>query len=160
MPKRSISELDWGDSQSHCPQSKIQVGNREINQGICSASNMKAVYSKSFPWSSLFSLWWMVIQVCIFLVWNTRKDIESSFSRLKGQTKSTGKHTNSICPASNKSTQVFSNHYNSRWTDLTPNRTATKFLPHYHLIQQLHVVLHWQFQCPREVQILWGNLLW
>ncbi|KAK4036211.1 apoptosis regulatory protein Siva [Daphnia magna] len=47
MPKRSISELDWGDSLSHCPQSKIQVGNREINQGICAASNMKAVYSRT-----------------------------------------------------------------------------------------------------------------
>lgn len=65
MPKRSISELDWGDSPSHCPQSKIQVGTREINQGICSDSNMKAVYSKTFLIFSLFSLWWMAIQVCL-----------------------------------------------------------------------------------------------
>ncbi|XP_046444023.1 apoptosis regulatory protein Siva-like [Daphnia pulex] len=47
MTKRPVSELDWGDALSHCPQSKIQVGNREINQGICSESNMKAVYRKT-----------------------------------------------------------------------------------------------------------------
>lgn len=43
MPKRRISELEWEDSRL---QSKIHVGLKEINQGICSDSNMKAVYRK------------------------------------------------------------------------------------------------------------------
>lgn len=46
MPKRPISDLDSGDS--YCLQSKIHIGNREINQGICAASNMKAVYRNSY----------------------------------------------------------------------------------------------------------------
>lgn len=45
MPKRPLSEVDCGDS--HCLQTKIHVGNREINQGIGAASNMKAVYRKA-----------------------------------------------------------------------------------------------------------------
>jgi len=44
MPKRRISELEWEDSRL---QSKIHVGLKEINQGICSDSNMKAVYQKT-----------------------------------------------------------------------------------------------------------------
>ena len=42
MPKRPISDLDCEDS--HCLQSKMHVSVKEINQGICAASNMKAVY--------------------------------------------------------------------------------------------------------------------
>lgn len=44
MPKRPISELECEDSRL---QSKIHVGLKEVNQGICSDSNMKAVYQKT-----------------------------------------------------------------------------------------------------------------
>ena len=47
MPKRPISELECEDSRL---QSKIHVGLKEINRGICADFNMKAVYRKStFP---------------------------------------------------------------------------------------------------------------
>lgn len=157
MPKRSISELDWGDSLSHCPQSKIQVGNKEINQGICSDSNMKAVYSKTFLFYFHSDGW---LFKCAFLISNSREDIESSLSRFKSQTKSTRKYTTNTYSTSNKFAKVFSNHHNFRWTNLTTNwRTSSEFLPHTHLTLQLHVMFRHQFQCLREVQVLWGNLL-
>lgn len=43
MPKRPLS-----DCESYPPlQSKIHVSNREINQGICAETNMKAVYNRT-----------------------------------------------------------------------------------------------------------------
>lgn len=44
MPKRTIHDIDSEDSYSL--QSKIHVSNKEINQGIGAASNMKEVYRK------------------------------------------------------------------------------------------------------------------
>jgi len=44
MPKRPISELECEDSRL---QSKIHVGLKEINRGICADFNMKAVYQKT-----------------------------------------------------------------------------------------------------------------
>ena len=44
MPKRSFSELD---GQDLLVQSKIHVGQKEVDRGISSATAMKAVYSES-----------------------------------------------------------------------------------------------------------------
>lgn len=46
MPKRSISEMDWDETSG--VQSKIHVGPKEVDQGICSGTNMKAVYRELF----------------------------------------------------------------------------------------------------------------
>lgn len=43
MPKRSISDVDWDKSSSGL-QTKIHVGNKEVDRGICAGTNMKAVY--------------------------------------------------------------------------------------------------------------------